>query len=153
MNATIARKQEGVRTPVHLWIIGVLALLWNGFGAFDYAMTMFRVEAYMSQFTPEQLDYFYSFPTWAVAAWATGVWSAVGGSLALLLRSRFAVHLFGLSLLGLVVTTIYTNVITDSTAVMGDDLMVYVIFSVIIWIVLIGLLWYSIAMSRTGVLR
>ena len=24
-----------VKTPWHLWVVGVLALLWNGFGAYD----------------------------------------------------------------------------------------------------------------------
>jgi hypothetical protein len=27
-------------TPWHLWLVGVLALLWNSFGAFDYVMTI-----------------------------------------------------------------------------------------------------------------
>ena len=26
---------EAIRTPVHLWIVGVLATIWNAFGAFD----------------------------------------------------------------------------------------------------------------------
>ena len=40
-------------TPVHLWIIGVIALLWNAMGAYDYLMTQTQNEAYMSNFTPE----------------------------------------------------------------------------------------------------
>ena len=43
------------KAPVHLWIVGGLSLLWNAFGAFDYLMTQLQVEAYMSQFTEEQL--------------------------------------------------------------------------------------------------
>ena len=30
------------RTPAHLWIVGILSLLWNGFGAYDYLMTRMR---------------------------------------------------------------------------------------------------------------
>ena len=26
---------ETGRTPIHLWIIGAVALLWNGFGCYD----------------------------------------------------------------------------------------------------------------------
>ena len=26
-------------TPKHLWIAGILSLLWNGYGAYDYLMT------------------------------------------------------------------------------------------------------------------
>ena len=46
------------RTPMHLWIVGVLALLWNFMGAFDYLATQLKLESYMSNFTQEQLDYF-----------------------------------------------------------------------------------------------
>ncbi|MCP4895894.1 MAG: hypothetical protein GY906_02880, partial [bacterium] len=35
-------------TPIHLWIVGVLALLWNAMGAFDYLATQLKLEFYMS---------------------------------------------------------------------------------------------------------
>ena len=50
--------QTTVKTPVHLWIVGALSLIWNAVGAFDYAATQYRIESYMSQFTAEQLEYF-----------------------------------------------------------------------------------------------
>ena len=52
------------KAPVHLWIVGVLALLWSLMGAFDYLATKLELEFYMSQFTPEQLAYFNAFPAW-----------------------------------------------------------------------------------------
>ena len=60
---------EVERTPWHLWVIGVVALLWNAMGALDYVMTQTRNEEYMSNFTPEQLSFFYGFPAWVDAAW------------------------------------------------------------------------------------
>ena len=48
------------KTPIHLWIVSILAVLWNAMGAFDYIATQYRLESYMSQFTPEQLEYFYA---------------------------------------------------------------------------------------------
>lgn len=152
MAGSVAPSPTRRRTPVHLWIVGVVTLLWNSIGAVDYLMTHLRVEAYMASFTPEQMAYFYSFPTWAVGAWALGVWFSVAGSAALLLRSRWAVYLFGISLVGLAGTTLYTNVLTDGMAAMGGSIG-YVIFSVAIWLIGIGLLVYSIAMTRRGVLR
>jgi hypothetical protein len=138
---SVSSPRRAGRTPTHLWIVGGVSLLWNAFGAFDYLMTQFRVEAYMGEYTPEQLEYFYRFPPWMTAASAVGVWFAVAGSAALLLHSRWAVHLFGVSLLGLAVTTVYTNILTDGMAAMGGDI-VYVIFSIAIWLVLIGLLGF-----------
>ena len=89
-------------TPWHLWVIGILALLWNSFGAYDYLMTMTRNEAYMSAFTPAQLEYFYGFPAWMEAFWAVGVWCAFLGAVLLVLRSRWALHAFVLGLVSAV---------------------------------------------------
>jgi len=27
------------KTPIHLWVVGILAILWNSIGAVDYLMT------------------------------------------------------------------------------------------------------------------
>ena len=35
-------------TPLHLWVIGALSLLWNCIGAFDYTMTQTHNDAYLA---------------------------------------------------------------------------------------------------------
>lgn len=144
------RVEAPARTPVHLWIVGALSLLWNLFGAFDYTATQLRLEGYMSQFTEEQLAYFYGFPSWLVAFWAIGVWCALLGSIALLLRRRWAVWMFGLSIVGLAVSSVYNFLLSDGSGVMGT---VGVVMTVFIWIVAIALLLYARRMAARGVLR
>ena len=141
--------QSNLKTPWHLWVIGILSLLWNAIGAFDYTATQYRLESYMSKFTPEQLEYFHSFPAWADAAWAVGVWGSLLGSILLLLRKELAVWLFGLAILGLVATTVYNFVLSNGAALMGNGA---VIFSVIIWGVALFLYFYSSAMAKRRVL-
>ncbi|MCA1749369.1 MAG: hypothetical protein ABR601_00330 [Parasphingopyxis sp.] len=140
------------RTPVHLWIVGVLALLWTGFGGFDYLMTMTNNEAYLAQFTEAQRDYFQSFPGWVMAAWAFGVWGGVAGSILLLLRSRHAVTAFAISLAGLAASSAYQYLLddTDLSAIMPEN-MQYMVWA--IWIVAILLLVYAWRQRRSGVLR
>jgi flagellar motor component MotA len=140
---------QSAKAPLHFWIVGVIAVLWNAIGAFDYSATQLRLEAYMSAFTPEQLEYFYSFPTWAVAAWAFGVWGALLGSIALLLRKAWAVWAFGISIAGMVLTTIQNFVLTDGAALMGPGA---VAFSAVIWAVALFLFFYARAMAKRGVL-
>jgi hypothetical protein len=147
-----AATEGAVRAPWHLWVVGVISLLWNAMGAFDYIMTQSRSEWYMSQFTQEQLDYFYSFPAWADASWALGVWGAVLGSVALLLRRSWAVWLFGISIIGLVLTTIYNFVLTDGAAMMGDGATVWIL-TLLVWAITIALFVYARWLTRTGVLR
>jgi hypothetical protein len=139
-----------VKTPLHLWIVGLIALLWNAMGAFDYSATELRLEFYMSQFTQEQLDYFYGFPAWVIAAWAIAVWSSLLGSIGLLLRKRWAVPLFGIALLGLAVTTLYNAVLSNGFEIMGDGAAA---FTAVIWVIAVLLLLYSLKMAGRGVLR
>lgn len=145
MYAGEARRQ----TPVHLWIVGVLALLWNLMGAFDYVATQFKIDFYMSQFTEDQLAYFYGFPAWAVSGWAFGVWGAVAGSIGLLMRRKWAVWGFAVSLAGMLVSSIYTLGLSEGAAMMGSG---GVIFTVVIWAAAIFLLVYARAMANRGVL-
>jgi hypothetical protein len=142
--------QTTVKTPVHLWIVGILSLLWNAFGAFDYVATQYRLDFYMSNFTPEQLDYFYSFPAWMKAAWAVGVWGSLLGSIFLLLRKSWAVWLFGASILGLAVSTVYNFVLSNGIEMMGEEA---VIMTAVIWVIALLLFFYASAMAKRGVLR
>ena len=149
MKEQLIRDPRG-RTPLHLWIIGILAVLWNAVGAFDYLATQLRLESYMGQFSQEQLDYFYGFPAWAVAVWAIAVWFAVFGSLALLLRRRIAFVLFLVSLVAMLVSTVHTFALSDGASMMGTGGM---IFSGVIVAIGLLLLWYSKRMTDRGVLR
>ena len=139
------------RTPLHLWIVGGLATVWNGFGAFDYLMTQTRNAAYLAGFTDPQRVYFESFPMWMEAMWALGVWGGLAGSLLLLARSRFASAAFGVSLAGLAASTVWQYVLSSPPEDMtGGAIMA---MNLAIWAVAIGLLVYAIRMRRRGVLR
>ena len=142
---------EPAGTPRHLWVVGVISVMWNAMGAMDYVMTQTRNEGYMSDFTPEQLEFFYSFPSWVVGTWAIAVWAAVLGSLLLLLRRRLAVHAFLISLGGMVITTLHNYVFSNGLELVAD--VFALVFSAVIVLVGAALLMYSRAMSQRGVLR
>lgn len=137
------------RTPWHLWLVGVAGLLWSALGAFDYLMTQTENEGYMSQFTPEQLDFFYGFPTWVVFFWAIAVWGGVLGTILLLSRKRLAAPVLGVSFLSMLVTSVRNFVLVDGASIMGTT---GTIFSVLIFAFALGLWLYARAMARRGVL-
>ena len=148
---------EGTRAPWHLWVIGIVGLLWNGGGAYDYTMTQTRNMEYLTQAATNagvpldiMLDYYTTFPAWADAVWAMGVWGAVAGSILLLLRNRFAYHAFLISILGLLGTTIFT-----ATSNIPDELNSSFtwIFTGVIWIATLALAYYAKRMTAAGVLR
>lgn len=136
--------------PWHLWVVGILGFLWNLMGAYDYLMTETENEAYMARFTPEQLEYFYGFPTWVVFFWALAVWGGVLGTVLLLLGKRLAAPVFLVSLLSMVVTSFYNFVLSNGLEIMGGA--GPLAFTILIFLVALGLWVYARAMVRRGVL-
>tara|TARA_B100000378_G_scaffold74936_1_gene58172 strand:+ start:2705 stop:3121 length:417 start_codon:yes stop_codon:yes gene_type:complete len=138
-------------------VVGIVSLAWNAFGANDYLQTQLGNLAYFESMmdgieaTPQQaLAYFQSYPAWVHGAWAVGVWGAVLGSLLLLLRTRFAVHAFALSLLGLATTTVYQMVVGQPDWVQNTTT---TIITIVIWSIATFLLIYAASMRSKGVLR
>ena len=140
---------QSVKAPKHLWIIGIITLLWNIMGAFDYLMTQTKNESYMAQFEQAQLDYFYGFPTWMVAFWALAVWGGVLGGVLLLMRKRLAVQVFLVSFASMVITAIYSFGLSNGAEVVGTT---GILTTIVIFFVALGLWLYSRAMHARGVL-
>src|SRR4051794_30252145 len=93
------------RAPVHLWIVGVVSLLWNCVGAYDYVMTRLHNTAYIKASMPgvdpgAALAWIEGMPMYAQIGWGLGVWLGLLGSVLLLARSRWAVWSFGISVVG-----------------------------------------------------
>lgn len=136
-----------VATPWHLWVVGGLTLLWNSVGVFSYMMTELGRLGDLDM-TPAQIAYFESFPAWATAVWALGVWGAFLGSILLLLRSRWAVSAIVVALVGLLGTTIFQHFVAEvppELQSIGLDLT--------IWATTLFMLWYALKMRGEGVLR
>jgi hypothetical protein len=144
------------KTPVHLWIIGGLATVWNAFGCYDYLMTRTRNIDYLQRMMPtvdpqEMLAYIDSFPIWAQFGWGLGVWGGLLGSILLLLRNRWAVVALALSLVGALLGIGYQIANPGGPAAMNEGanaIMPYVVIAVAL-----GLVGYARAMKAKGVLN
>ena len=142
------------RAPTHLWIVGILSLIWNCFGAYDYTMTRMRNLDYLASMGGDpnvMLAYIDGMPIYAQLGWGLGVWGALLGSVLLLMRSRFAVHAFALSLLGAVVSFGAQYLGPPPPPEMTAGALKYMP------LVIIGLaaaqLWYANMVRKDGVLR
>ncbi len=147
---------ETLKTPVHLWIVGVIGTLWNGFGCFDYFMTRTRGAAYIeSMMHTDQgeaiVSYINAFPIWAAAGWGVGVWGGLVGAILLLMRHRWAVPVLLASLVGAVVGIVYQMANPSGIAELSmgiNSVMPYIIIAIAL-----GLFLYARAMRIRGVLR
>ena len=142
------------RTPWHIWVVGVLSLLWNGFGAYDFVMTTTRREAYFraSGFDQTMIDYFNAMPKWMYVPWTLGVWGGLAGSILLLIRNRLAVWAFGLSFLGALISLLHGLLINPMPPLPEAMAMMQYMPWVILLITAL-LFWYAWTMRGRGVLR
>jgi hypothetical protein len=146
----MATTGEG-RAPTHLWIVGILATLWNAFGCYDYYMTQTANQTYLAKFPADMIAYMNGLPAWLTAAWAVGVWGGLAGSVLLLVRSRYSVWAFALSLIGAVVGLGYQMFMTAMPASMKAGMM-----GIMPWVIIViaaFLLWYSWSAEKKGLLR
>ncbi len=138
-------------TPWHLWVVGVVMLLWNSIGCTDFMMTQFNSETWLAGYTEAQREYFYSFPSWAIIAWACGVWGGFLGALLLLFRSKHALPAYIVSFAGLIVSNVFHSFFADSLDLVGG--VGGVIFTLFLGCVAIFQIIYSKRMITAGVLR
>lgn len=94
---------SSTKPPIWFWIIGVLALVWNGLGVNHYVHRAYNTETFQTMYTPEQIEISNNMPAWYTAAFAIAVFGATLGCIFLLLRKRLSMSLFYLSLLGVLV--------------------------------------------------
>jgi len=146
------------KTPIHLWIVGLVALLWNCIGPIDYLMTRLRQDSWIEMGMPgvdPQIVYSYidSMPIWSQIGWGLGVWGALIGSILLLARSRHAVPVFAVSLLGVAMSLGWQllagpDMPPEMTKSASSQVMPYVII-----VIAVALFLYARAMRTRRVLR
>ncbi len=103
------------------WIVGVLALIWNGMGVFQYLSMQYMKEEMAAAMTPEQNALMESLPTWYTAVFAIAVFAGILGSILLLLQKKAATPLFLISLLAVLIQMGYWLLGTNAREVMGNQ--------------------------------
>jgi len=144
------------KPPIHLWIVGGLATLWNGFGCFDYFMTRTRGTAYIESMMHTDdgeaiMAYINGFPIWAAAGWGLGVWGGLAGAILLLMRHRWAVPVLLASLVGAIVGIGYQ--LANPSRIVELSMGVNAVMPYVIIAIAISLFVYARAMRMRGVLR
>lgn len=135
------------KTPWHLWVVGVLTLLWNAVGGFSYTMTRLGMLEQLGMGETE-IAFFESAPIWSNTFWAMGVWGAIAGSLLILFRSRFAVHAVVIAIIGLIGSNTWQYVIADVPESLQSPPL-----TIMIWVTTLFMLFYALRMTKAGVLR
>jgi hypothetical protein len=144
--------QTPVKAPWHLWVVGVIATLFNSVGVFDFVMSMAQGAKYLASagMTPDQIAHYLDMPMWMTVIWAVGVFGAFGASILLLVRSKVAFPAFVVSFVAYLVSLLYTYVLTNGGTLLGQQM---AITSTVISALLVAFTVYARVMAARGVLR
>jgi hypothetical protein len=144
--------ERTIKTPWHLWLVGVVAVLFNSIGVFEFVMSMTQGPSYMASagMTPAQIAHYQALPAWMTVDWAIGVFGALAGSVLILLRNKLAWPVLAVSLAAFLISLAHTYLLTDGGKIMGQPM---AITSAVIAALLAFFTWYAWWMMRRGVLR
>ena len=131
----------------NFWIVGGAALVWNLLGVVFYYQHVTMTPDALAGFTDAQQQFFTTMPVWATSAHAIAVNAGVLGSLFLLLRKSWAVPLFALSLLGVLVQNFNAFVLASGLEVWGSS---GIVLPAIVIIIAVVLLVYSRGAKEKG---
>lgn len=144
------------KAPTSYWVVtGVLAL-WAimgiivymthvGMGAEEYSAAV--ADGAMSQ---DFADYAMNAPSWATAVFAVAVFSGVAGAICLLLRKKWAVQLYTISLVFILIS-MFKGFILDRAGSMMSAGQIFMEFVVVI----LGIIavWFSRKKRAAGILN
>jgi hypothetical protein len=131
------------KLPTSFWVIAVLGLLWNLFGAYLYVMARVDPETALAGASPEMRDYVANQPIWANLGYGFGIWGSALGSVAMILRKKIAAPLFLTSLIGAAISHL-------GQAMAG---VIPIGLTIVIMGVIAFLWWYSRRCVEQGLLR
>jgi hypothetical protein len=139
--------EAAAKAPWHLWVVGIVSLLWNGSGAYTIIAAQLGK---LPGISADEAAYYAAQQAWNVILVDIAVIAPVLAAIALLLRSRFAVMLFAIGLAAVVIADIYDLAAGTSRALLNATTLTV---TCLILVIAILQFWYSRSMRARGVLR
>jgi len=137
----------GRTSPWHLWLVGLVALLWNAAGAYTILLAQ---AGRLPNPEPDELAYYAAQPLWFAVVTDLALATAIAAALGLLFRKRAAVWMYARSLAAIVVTNSYEVAAGTSRMLVHRAALVA---TVVIACIALFELVYASAMKSRGVLQ
>lgn len=119
------------------WIIGVVALIWNGLGVMSYLGQAFMTDEMKAALPEAERALYDNVPAWVTAAFAIAVFGGLLGCILLLMRKRAAKTVFLVSLIAIIVQMIYNLFMSKAVEVYGPGGAIMPIMVIIIGVFLL----------------
>ncbi|MDH7445568.1 hypothetical protein [Aquimarina sp. 2201CG14-23] len=127
------------KAPIWFWVIGIIALIWNIVGVLAYIGQAYMTEEVLNAMPEADQNFYNNLPAWVTAVFAIAVFSGVLGCIALLIKKKFALPLFIISLLTVLAQQVYNFFIQDFINLTGERLYM----PIVIVVMAIFLVWFS----------
>lgn len=142
--------QTGPVRPRAFLVVAVLALVWNLIGLAMFWMQVTMDPARLATLPAPQQQVYLATPGWVNVAFAFAVIGGVLGALGLLLRRRWAVPMFQVSLLGLLVQCVGAYLVTPAWQAYGPAGLA---MPALLLVIALALLFYARRCAARGWLR
>jgi hypothetical protein len=136
-----------VSRPKLFWVVAVAALLWNLIGVLMFFLQVGMTPEQLAALPSEQRQIHEAAPSWLDIAYGVAVFAGVLGAIGLLLRKRWAVTLFLLSLLAVLVQMVSVYLLTPAWTLLGPSGLV---MPLVIVLIALGLWMYSSKAAARG---
>ena len=123
---------DKMTAPVWFWVVSVVALLWYLMDTSAFFMRLFMTEEGIKSMPENQQHLYRDMPLWVNIVFACEVFCGTLGSIALLLRKKWALPLFVISILGTLAQTSNIWFLTDAISAMGSPAIVMPLVAIII---------------------
>lgn len=131
---------ETVKPGRSFWVIGIVALLWNLVGVFTYLMTVTMKDTLLANMSEAERMLFEETPAWITGAYAIAVFSAALASIFLLMRKAWAVPIFGISLVAILIQMGHSILFSRMIEVRGWN---GALLPISVALIALFLVWYS----------
>ena len=132
---------DNQKVPIWFWIIALLGLAWNIFGAVQFSGTVNKTaEHFLAMgMNSEQANLYSKLPVWMTLSFAVGVFGGVLGCVLLLFRKKNAYPVFVASLVGYVILYI-GDIVLGVFAAFGTP---QVVILTTVLVIAVGLLYFT----------
>ena len=134
--------------PVWFWVISIIALLWYLMDMSAFSMRVLMTDDFIKAMPENQQHLYRNMPLWVNIVFAGEVFGGALGCVGLLLRKKWALPLFVVSILGVLSQTFHVYFLSDAISIMGTPAVVMPLLAILIGIGMIVLAKSAISKGR-----
>ena len=132
MSDDVTETFHNASPPVWFWVISIFALLWFLMDTSAFFMRVLMTDEGLKAMPENQQHLYRNMPVWVNVVFAGEVFGGVLGSMGLLLKKKWALPLFAVSLLGVLAQTFQVYFLSDAIRTMGTPAVVMPLVAILI---------------------